>query len=147
MPVSAPAYDAYAAAAHAQLAPKKRGGVIALSIATGVLALATIALGVLYFLEAQAHTKTDAELTQRTASLVAEEAKSKNLDTQLKTSKEEVAKLNQDLTGAKAKTDEVTKARDALIGCFQAIEAFDAKQNAENAKQVIIKCEEADKYL
>lgn len=132
----------------APIAPPKQGrtGKIVLSIATGVLALATVAFGVLYFFEASARASADKTVAEKTTALTAAQAKSKDLDRQLTAAKDDVARLNQDLTGAKNKTDEVAKERDAMAACFQAMAAYGAKQNAANAKQLIIKCDEAEKY-
>ncbi len=147
-PVSAPGYETYGISAYPPPATPKRGraGMIVLSLATGVLVLATAALGVLFFLEADARADTQAQLDQKTSALSAEQTKTKDLDTQLQTSKETVAKLNQDLTGAKAKTDEVTVARDALAACFQAIETYARSKTSANAKAADEKCAEAAKH-
>ncbi|HEX6683232.1 MAG TPA: hypothetical protein VF062_10570 [Candidatus Limnocylindrales bacterium] len=124
----------------------KQTGKILLIVATVVLGLATAGLGTMYYLEAGARGKADKKVIEQAAALETAGKKLTETQTQLSTSKEENAKLTQDLTGAKNKTDEVTKARDALIACMQAIDAFDAAQNNATAKDLIVKCTEAEKY-
>jgi flagellar basal body-associated protein FliL len=125
---------------------KKRTGTIILAVATIVLGLATAGFGTMYFLEASAHDKADKKISEQTALLADADKKLKETESNLSTSKEENAKLNQDLTGAKNKTDEVTKARDALAACMAASDAYVANKNSSTARDVIVKCAEAEKY-
>lgn len=125
---------------------KKRTGTVILTVATIVLGLATAGFGTMYFLEASAHTKADKKVSEQTALLADADTKIKETESKLSTAKEENAKLNQDLTGAKNKTDEVTKARDALAACMAASDAYVANKNSSTARDVIVKCSEAEKY-
>jgi len=125
---------------------KKRTGMIVLTVVTIVLGLATAGLGTLYLLENGKRTQAETKVSEQTAQLEAADKKIKEIESKLSTSKEENAKLNQDLTGAKNKTDEVTKARDALAACFQAIDAYARNRNTTTAKDADAKCAEASKY-
>jgi hypothetical protein len=125
---------------------KKRTGTIVLTVATIVLGLTTVAFGTLYFLEMGARGKADRKVSEQTALLAEADKKVKDTESRLATSKEENTKLTQDLTGAKNKTDEVTKARDALAACMQASDAYAAAKNTNTARDLIVKCTEAEKY-
>jgi len=125
---------------------KKRTGMIVLTVATIVLGLATAGLGTMYLLENGKRTQADTKVSEQTAQLDAADKKIKEIESKLATSKEENAKLTQDLTGAKNKTDEVTKARDAMAACFQAINEYARNRNANTAKDADTKCAEASKY-
>lgn len=148
-PVSGPGYAPVSAAPYGYApvaeAPKKKGraGIIVLSITTALFGLAAAGITALYIVDGNAADKKD---TQQAAALAAEEAKVKELEAKYATSKSEVAKLTQDVAGAKSKTDEVTKEREALANCFRASDTYAAAKNTENARNLIVACTEAEKY-
>jgi hypothetical protein len=125
---------------------KKRTGMIVLTVVTIVLGLATAGLGTMYLLENGKRTQADTKVSEQSAQLEEADRKIKEIEGKLSTSKEENAKLTQDLTGARNKTDEVAKARDAMAACFQALNEYARNRNATTAKDADTKCAEASKY-
>jgi uncharacterized protein (DUF3084 family) len=146
-PVSGYPVSGYPMPGYPAAAPKpKRTGTIILTIATVILGLTTIAFGALWIVETGKRSQADAKVAEQTTALAAADTKLKDVESRLSTKTAEAAQLNQDLTGAKNKTDEVTKARDALAACMQASDAYAVNRNANTAKELIAKCTEAEKY-
>ena len=125
---------------------RKRTGMIVLTVATVVLGLAAAGMGTMYLLENGKRTQAETKVSEQAAALTAADQKLKEMESKLSTSKEENAKLTQDLTGAKNKTDEVTKARDAMAACFQALDTYARSRNTATANDANAKCAEASKY-
>src|SRR5690349_5889265 len=108
-PVSAPAYPFSALPLGFEQPKPKRTGMILLTVATIVLAVVAAGMTTLFFVEHTQRATADKKVSEQTTALTAEQAKSKDLQTQLDTSKSAVTQLNQDLEGEKNKTDDITK--------------------------------------
>jgi hypothetical protein len=158
-PVSAPAYPVSAVPAYPVSAmpmgygygmeapPKpKRTGTIVLSIATGLLALVAAGMTTLFFVEHSNRANADKKVTEQTTALTAEQEKAKSLESQLTSTKSDLAKANQDLEGAKGKTADVTKEKEALAACFRAIDTYARSKTTANANAANAACAEASKY-
>jgi hypothetical protein len=147
-PVSAPGYPVSAMPlGYGYEPPKpKRTGVIVLSIATGVLALIAVGMATLFLVEHSNRTNADKKVSEQTTALTAEQAKTKDLEGQLSTSRSDLAKVTQELEGAKGKTADVQKERDAMAACFRALDDYYLSKTAANAKKADDLCREASKY-
>lgn len=146
-PVSGPAYPVSALPGYGFEPPKpKRTGTIVLSIATGVLALVAAGMTTMFFVEHSNRTNADQKITEQTAALSAEQTKAKDLESQLTSTKSDLARVTQELEGAKGKTADVQKERDAMAACFRAIDEYFANKTTANAKKADDACKEASKY-
>lgn len=161
-PVSAPAYGPvsavpgygqvsavpYGFAGYPMEAPQKKGrtGFIVLSVLTGVLALAAAGMTTLFFVEKSERTAADKKVTEQAATITSDQAKIKDLEGKWAETKSEVAKLTQEVEGAKSKTADVTKEKEALANCFRAMDDYFASQSNANRQAVIAACDEAAKY-
>ncbi len=161
-PVSAPAYAPvsampgygqvsavpYGLPGYPMEAPKKksRAGLIVLSVLTGVLTLAAAAMTTLYFVEKSERTAADKLATERAAVITSDEAKIKDLEGKWAASKSEVAKLTQEVEGARSKTADVTKEKEAMANCFRAMDDYFASQSNATRQALVTACDEAAKY-
>jgi flagellar basal body-associated protein FliL len=141
LPVSALPYG------YPQMAQKpKKTGIIVLSIVTGLLVLATGTLSALFFVESTERKSADKLVAEQKAAIEAETTRAKDLDTQLQGSKAEVQKLTQEIAGAKSKTEDVTKEKEALAACFRAMEQYFISQSKANQTALQTACNEAERY-
>ncbi|GIH11291.1 hypothetical protein Rhe02_93580 [Rhizocola hellebori] len=129
-------------------APKKKGraGIIVLSILTGLLTLGAAGMTTLYFVEKSERTAADKKVTEQAATITTEQAKVKDLEGKWSQTKSEVAKLTQEVEGAKSKTADVTKEKEALAACFRAMDDYFLTQNKANQLALQTACDEASKY-
>jgi flagellar basal body-associated protein FliL len=129
-------------------APKKKGrvGIIVLSILTGLLTLGAAGMTTLYFVEKSERTAADKKVGEQAATIAAEQSKVKDLEGKWALTKSEVAKLTQEVEGAKSKTADVTKEREALAACFRAIETYASSQTNANRVAANAACDEASTY-
>ena len=129
-------------------APKKKGrvGIIVLSVLTGLLTLGAAGMTTLYFVEKSERTAADKKVSEQAAAITTEQGKVKDLEGKWAQTKSEVAKLTQEIEGAKSKTADVTKEKEALAACFRAIENYAVAQTSANRQAADAACDEASKY-
>ena len=150
-PVSAPAYPvsglAYPVSAmpgYGLEPPKpKRTATIVLSIATVLLALAAAGMTTLFFVEHVERGNADKKVAEQNIAL----DKAKEVETQLSNMKSDMQKLNQELEGAKGKTADVTKEKEAMAACLRAIDDYGRSQTTANRTKLQTACGEAYKYV
>jgi uncharacterized protein HemX len=142
-PVSGPAYPVSVMPGYGFEPPRKRTGTIVLSIATVLLALAAAGMTTLYFVEHAQRTNAD----KKVAELTVEQTRAKELETQLANVKSDMQRLGQELEGAKGKTADVTKEKEALAACLRALDDYGRSQTSANRTKLQTACNEAYKYV
>lgn len=131
-PVSAMPYGA-PQAPFAQ--PKKsKAGVIVLSIITALLVLATGGVSTLYFVEKSERTASDKVVAEQKATLAGQKTELEDLKAKVQAGKDELTKVNQELTGTKNNAA-------ALQKCLDALDAFFSNPTSAKGKAVDKACE------
>ncbi len=125
---------------------KSRVGIIVLSVLTGLLTLGAAGMTTLYFVEKSERTAADKKVAEQAATITTEQGKVKDLEGKWAQSKSEVAKLTQEVDGAKSKTADVVKEKEALAACFRAMDDYFVSQTNATRTALQTACDEASKY-